>query len=157
MERETIFEQLCWLYAHIGMAQYALSKDIKKYDRTCFSVRMHLYKGLTAGTMHIRSFFDDEKDKITLGSKCIYCGSETNISIDHILPKYYGGSDNPENLVCACRNCNSSKGKRDMVQWFIENGILNERIDAVEDSLFPFCLKSLQIRFPAQTELKWWG
>jgi hypothetical protein len=45
---------------------------------------------------------------------CVYCGfdgrpfdSWVQLSIDHVLPKNSGGTDKPENLVPACRSCNS--------------------------------------------------
>jgi 5-methylcytosine-specific restriction endonuclease McrA len=33
-------------------------------------------------------------------------------TVDHVIPKSMGGTDDPENLVAACRSCNSSKGPR---------------------------------------------
>lgn len=46
---------------------------------------------------------------------CSYCGvSETDagseLTIDHIEPRYHGGDDNPENLVYCCHPCNEFKG-----------------------------------------------
>lgn len=46
------------------------------------------------------------------GGSCRYCGSKENLSIDHIVPRCQGGGDEPENLVVACRSCNSRKGGR---------------------------------------------
>jgi len=44
---------------------------------------------------------------------CQYCGS-TNVkmTLDHVVPRMYGGGDSWENLVCACESCNSRKGNR---------------------------------------------
>lgn len=44
------------------------------------------------------------------GWACVYCGATERLSIDHIIPVTACGSDDPENLVCACRSCNASKG-----------------------------------------------
>lgn len=45
------------------------------------------------------------------GGRCQYCGSkEGAMTVDHIIPKIYGGKDSWENLVCACSNCNNKKG-----------------------------------------------
>jgi len=41
---------------------------------------------------------------------CVYCGSEEDITVDHVIPRRYGGSDQPYNLVPACRTCNCKKG-----------------------------------------------
>lgn len=60
------------------------------------------------------------------GKKCVYCGSESNLSIDHIIPISRAGVDpriiallnSPDNCVWACKNCNSSKGDKDVFEWF---------------------------------------
>jgi DNA-directed RNA polymerase subunit RPC12/RpoP len=43
---------------------------------------------------------------------CQTCGSERDLSIDHIKPVCLGGTDNPNNLTVLCRSCNSKKGKK---------------------------------------------
>jgi 5-methylcytosine-specific restriction endonuclease McrA len=45
-------------------------------------------------------------------NKCVYCGSSQQLTIDHVIPRSAGGSDNWENLVTACRSCNTRKGNR---------------------------------------------
>ena len=44
---------------------------------------------------------------------CAYCGGPGN-EADHIIPRVRGGDDSLENLVCACRECNNKKGKKDI-------------------------------------------
>ncbi len=42
---------------------------------------------------------------------CQYCGRKTKpLTIDHVVPKHYGGQDRWENLVIACQSCNHKKG-----------------------------------------------
>lgn len=46
--------------------------------------------------------------------RCQYCGlkaTETGdgLTVDHVMPISLGGSDKPDNLVAACRDCNSGK------------------------------------------------
>ena len=43
-------------------------------------------------------------------SSCQYCGSKSNLTIDHIIPRKKGGEDSWENLVAACSKCNTRKG-----------------------------------------------
>jgi 5-methylcytosine-specific restriction endonuclease McrA len=31
-------------------------------------------------------------------------------TVDHVVPKVLGGTDEPHNLVAACLHCNSSRG-----------------------------------------------
>lgn len=43
---------------------------------------------------------------------CRYCGGiapEAVLTIDHVLPTALGGSDGPDNLVAACKDCNAGK------------------------------------------------
>ena len=50
-----------------------------------------------------------ERDKCT----CRYCGgSEIALTLDHITPYIQGGTSTLENLVVACRSCNSKKHSR---------------------------------------------
>jgi len=45
-------------------------------------------------------------------SRCVYCNSEKNLCLDHILPISKGGNDDKENLAVACKECNSGKAGR---------------------------------------------
>ncbi len=47
--------------------------------------------------------------------RCQYCGRNfpsTELSLDHVVPRSYGGQTTWENLVCACVACNVRKGGR---------------------------------------------
>jgi 5-methylcytosine-specific restriction endonuclease McrA len=46
------------------------------------------------------------------GGKCIYCGSDDSLVIDHMIPIQNGGTDDPDNLGMACKRCNSGKAGR---------------------------------------------
>lgn len=59
--------------------------------------------GATVGFVNIDEIY--ERDKV-----CIYCGTDKDLSIDHLIPLSRGGIHCQENLVVACRSCNSKKG-----------------------------------------------
>jgi hypothetical protein len=43
---------------------------------------------------------------------CRYCGGtapDVKLTVDHVLPVALGGSDDPGNLVAACKDCNAGK------------------------------------------------
>lgn len=43
---------------------------------------------------------------------CRYCGRsapDVELTVDHVVPVALGGSDDPSNLVAACRDCNAGK------------------------------------------------
>lgn len=46
------------------------------------------------------------------GYKCRRCGSPEQLSVDHIIPKSKGGTDDQHNLQTLCHSCNSRKGVR---------------------------------------------
>ncbi|OBJ62511.1 HNH endonuclease [Mycobacterium asiaticum] len=44
--------------------------------------------------------------------QCRYCGGaapDVELTVDHVVPTALGGSDEPSNLVAACRDCNGGK------------------------------------------------
>jgi 5-methylcytosine-specific restriction endonuclease McrA len=45
-------------------------------------------------------------------NSCQYCGSTRHLTIDHIIPKSKGGSEEWTNLVVACSKCNTKKGDK---------------------------------------------
>jgi 5-methylcytosine-specific restriction endonuclease McrA len=46
------------------------------------------------------------------GYECAYCG-ETADTVDHVISRHHGGDMwSPDNLVAACKRCNSAKGDR---------------------------------------------
>ncbi len=47
---------------------------------------------------------------------CVYCGGGAT-TVDHDVPLSRGGSEDPENLVPACRPCNSAKGRLTGVEF----------------------------------------
>ncbi len=45
---------------------------------------------------------------------CYWCSQPLNgkFHADHVIPLIHGGSNYPENIVCACQTCNCAKGDR---------------------------------------------
>jgi len=44
------------------------------------------------------------------GNRCQYCGSTFDLTLDHVLPSSRGGRSSWDNLITACKKCNSKKG-----------------------------------------------
>ncbi len=44
------------------------------------------------------------------GYRCLDCGGTIDLTIDHIHPVVWGGTNDPSNLQTLCRSCNSVKG-----------------------------------------------
>lgn len=51
------------------------------------------------------------------GRCCAYCKRTGALTIDHVIPRSQGGTNDISNLVLACADCNSSKGNRTVDQW----------------------------------------
>ena len=173
---ETVRELIYLSYSNLAMAHTAVDKKQEKYGVFNFMIRARLFKGLKAGTMTMKTIFDDEKIKLQTGQICNYCGSDEKLALDHIFPQRYGGRDDAENLIFACRACNSSKGKKDLLEWMnfrrqflplmiirrylkltlnycIENGLIDKKIDELKDMELPFRIDLLPINFPSPNEL----
>ena len=139
-------------------------------------IRAKLFKGLKEGTMNMRSIFDDEKIKLQTGQICNYCGSSKKLALDHILPQRFGGKDNAENLIYACKTCNSSKGKKDLMEWMsfrgkflplmvirrylkltysycLENNLIDKKIDELKDMELPLRIDLLPTLYPTPNNL----
>lgn len=50
---------------------------------------------------------------------CVYCFGKAT-SRDHIIPIVNGGTNNIENIVPACNNCNDSKGSKSLLKWLVQ-------------------------------------
>ena len=50
--------------------------------------------------------------------ECAYCGSDENITIDHVTPRCKGGQDTLGNMVSCCNKCNQSKSHTLWEEWY---------------------------------------
>ena len=177
MEIKTVGELLHWSYANLAMAHSAITAKAEKYGRTQFMVRSRLYAGLNKQTMSIGPLADDERLKMVLPQACCYCGSRDFLSVDHLIPTKRGGANVGDNLVWACRSCNSSKCARDALEWLVEKKqfppilLLRRYLKlAIEMSRernlmdtplaeapeLPFCLSAIPQAFPQPSQLLLW-
>jgi hypothetical protein len=46
--------------------------------------------------------------------KCLYCGSKENLTLDHVIPRSKGGTNNWNNLATCCNRCNVLKGDKSL-------------------------------------------
>ena len=105
----TVGEQIAWSYANLARAHAALEDGVAKYKVVHHIIRNKMYHRLLSGKMAMRSLYDDERLKMTAPQACYYCGHGDNLTVDHLVPLVRGGPDEADNLIWACRSCNSSK------------------------------------------------
>lgn len=176
---ETIGQQIAWSYANLARAHAALNDRVTRYEQVHHIIRNRTYHGLITGKISMRSIFDDERLKMTLPQICVYCGSREKLAIDHMIPKLVGGADDADNLVLACRACNSSKQGRDMLRWLIGRDsfpsifvlrryikvtaarcaslqIMDDLLTTLPERNLPFAIELLPDKFPALETLTLW-
>ena len=177
MKITTVGELLHWSYANLAMAHSAITAKSEKYGRMHFMVRARLYSGLNKGTMNIGPLADDERLKMILPQACCYCGSRESLSADHLIPTKRGGANTGDNLVWACRSCNSSKCGRDALEWLAgrsqfpsilllrrylklsiemsrEREIMNAMVSEAPE--LPFSLLAIPTNYPVPNQLRLW-
>ncbi len=175
-ELNTVKEVLFWSYANLAMSHTAVERRQVKYETFNYMIRAKLFKGLVDETMNIRTMFDDEKIKLLSGSKCSYCGSTENLSLDHIFAKKLGGKDEGDNLIYACQSCNSSKGKKDLMEWMdykktfpplmilrrylklvviycVENNLMEYSVSELKNQKHPFNIEYVPVSYPKPNSL----
>ena len=59
-------------------------------------------------------------------NKCLRCGSRSNLTVDHIVPKSKGGSSNDRNMQCLCYDCNHDKANTTINYKKIKKELLKE-------------------------------
>ena len=52
------------------------------------------------------------------GNKCAYCGKALKLEQDHFVPVSKGGGYTKDNIVPACKHCNSSKHNSAFGEWY---------------------------------------
>ena len=119
---ETLGELLLGAYANLGMAHAAVCRGLAAYDTGTYMIRAKLLKGLRTGTMEIGSLFADAREMPN--DRCAYCAATPppKLHADHLIPRDRGGLESSDNLVWACRSCNSSKNARDLLEWYARRG-----------------------------------
>ena len=94
-----------------------------------------------------------------------------------MIPRIKGGTDISDNLVCACKTCNSSKGKKDLMEWYNDKQsfpplmllrryikliynycytdcLFDLKLDDPKLNSLPFSIKSLPINYPTPDKLQ---
>ena len=66
----------------------------------------------------IFSVKDWEDLKYEYDNCCAYCNKPSEfLTIDHIIPKSKGGTNEKSNIAPACKFCNGSKNNKDLKEW----------------------------------------
>jgi len=78
---------------------------------------MNKFKQLKQGNIswnEIREYVKEREHS----NECVFCGANTNLTLEHLLPRKFNGPDVEKNLVWICKSCNSQKGARRLYEHF---------------------------------------
>ena len=105
---------------YVRLVYRRLKRDSGLHRDRSVAVALRLRWRLRAGETAIKAIgVRDERKK--LGGECVYCGRAAD-TVDHLIPRLAGGPDSADNLVAACKECNASKGGRDVYHWARRKG-----------------------------------
>lgn len=113
--------------------EYKKTQHYKNKDNAIYKAKNshkalnYTHKRLGAKGAHTFSQWKETME--AFNNSCVYCGStEGTLEKDHIVPISKGGTDFISNVVPACRSCNSSKGNKDVVEWYTKQPFYNEEV-----------------------------
>lgn len=176
---KSVRDHIAWSYANLARIQTALMEGSDKLEKTHHAIRARMWRGLRTQELKMGSLFDDERLKMTMPQACYYCGQKGSLSVDHLIPRIKGGPREADNLIWACRSCNSSKQGRDMLVWMAfkgkfppvlllrrymkivalyceEEGIMELDLEDVKQRELPFAIDLLPYKFPRLSTLRLW-
>ncbi len=105
----TIREEILYEYAKlISRSAYGTLQRAFITDR---------FKKLRDGQVTISDTIREWAQEQQLPKQCVYCGSVSDLSTDHLIPTNRGGDNSADNLVLACKSCNSSRGDKGIFEW----------------------------------------
>lgn len=78
------------------------------------------FKKLKKGEIKWADFDGEIRMQMRSQNLCVYCGDKAT-AWDHVVPRKLNGPEGPHNTVKVCKHCNSSKGDKDLVDWWIND------------------------------------
>ena len=171
----TFGELHLWSYANLQMLCAAISMGKEKYDRSCYMIRAKAFKAYKEGRWKVHDLLEFNIAKIKQNNYCWYCGKEiepSRLTKDHMFPRAKGGTDEMDNIIMVCKECNSSKGKTDLFQWYedireewppinvwvhymkniylysMENGLMDKSLSEMDTIDLPFNWRYIPLDYP---------
>ena len=83
------------------------------------------------GGSHTLEELNDKFSKF--GNRCFYCGRECKLTIDHDIPLARGGSDSIDNILPACKSCNSKKNTKTAIEFMSMAQTNHQKVGGVQE------------------------
>ena len=55
--------------------------------------------------------------RAALPQVCVHCGATEGLTLDHVVPRVYGGTNERSNFQILCLPCNRLKAKDEVQHW----------------------------------------
>lgn len=68
-----------------------------------------------------------EECKTEFNNICCYCGKADQLTQDHFIPLSKGGEYTTNNIIPACKSCNSSKNNRGFFEWYTQQKFYSKK------------------------------
>lgn len=96
------------------------NKSDRGYYPPGFFFGKHRLKGIKAESRKVI-------DRLARLHECIVCSTplSQNSTGDHVVALAKGGRNSLENFIPLCRNHNSSKGSKDLIEWAVDKGYID--------------------------------
>ena len=84
-----------------------------------YKVRLQTRRARKAGLTSTLTLEQWTRILTTFNNTCAYCGvGDKKLHQDHFVPILSGGEYTHDNIIPACKSCNSSKGAKDFFVWY---------------------------------------
>jgi hypothetical protein len=116
---KTVVDLIYWQYAKI-------IADSAGFGKRHWRFVMSRFKKFQQGEIfwnEIREYVKEREKR----DECIFCGSKSSLTLEHMFPKALGGPDDEKNVVWVCRACNSSKRDRRLYGYYALRGRAEDR------------------------------
>lgn len=106
---ETIHEEIFYEYAKL------ISRSA--YGKIEYAFVAERFRRLRDGQITISGTIREWEREQELPHRCVYCKSSSDLTSDHLIPLNRGGDESADNVVAACRSCNTSRGDKGIFEW----------------------------------------
>lgn len=105
----------------------AYGKQYRKNNKEKINIRTNIHRARKHKLVATLTIKEWEIIKQYFNNSCCYCGvQEKTLEQEHIIPVTKGGGYTKQNIVPACRHCNSSKLNKDMEDWYRQQPYFSE-------------------------------